>query len=136
MYRGLFVVLGFAWTSVAIIGAQNPGGNPEAAALKSPVASSPASIKAGEETYQLNCQFCHGPKGMGDGSLAPPDTPSLVDGEWKHGASEGEMFTVIKDGVGPAFTMPPHGDRLSDEDIWNAVNYVRSLGTGGGSGQP
>jgi hypothetical protein len=23
--------------------------------------------------------------------------------------------------------MPPEGDRAKDEDIWNLVNYVRSL---------
>ncbi len=128
MYRRWIFVPGVALLCAAGLAAQNPGGNPEAAKLKNPVAADAASLSAGEELYALNCQFCHGPKGQGDGLIAPPDTPNIADGEWKHGSTDGEIFTVIQKGIGPAFTMPPHEDRMSETDIWHIVNYVRTLG--------
>jgi mono/diheme cytochrome c family protein len=59
--------------------------------------------------------------------MAPAGTANLVDGEWKHGSTDGEIFTVIKNGVGPAFDMLPGGETLSDPQIWNVVNYLRSI---------
>ena len=32
-----------------------------------------------------------------------------------------------KDGDGKGDDMPPEGDRAKDDDIWNMVNYIRSL---------
>ncbi len=72
--------------------------------------------------------------GKGDGaivaSLKPEATkpPNLTDAEWKHGSTDGEIFTVIHDGIGPKFEMKGQAGKLSDMDIWNVVNYVRSLG--------
>jgi mono/diheme cytochrome c family protein len=34
---------------------------------------------------------------------------------------------VIKNGVPPDLAMEPWGDRIKDPDIWNVVNYIRSL---------
>jgi len=33
-----------------------------------------------------------------------------------------------KNGVAPDFNMVPFKDKLKDDDIWNVVNYLRSLG--------
>ena len=38
-----------------------------------------------------------------------------------------EIFSVIKNGVPPDLAMEPWGDRIKDPDIWNVVNYIRSL---------
>ena len=38
--------------------------------------------------------------------------------------TDGELFNVIRKGKGE---MPPEGDRAKDDDIWNMVNYIRSL---------
>jgi mono/diheme cytochrome c family protein len=113
--------------AVATLGAQKPGGDAKARALKNPVAANAASIAAGKDSYELNCMFCHGEKGLGDGSMAPKGTANLVDGEWKYGSTDGEIFTLIKNGVGPDFEMPPGGELLSDPQIWNVVNYLRSI---------
>jgi mono/diheme cytochrome c family protein len=109
------------------VGAQ---GNPTAAKLKNPVKSTPESIKAGEIAYGKYCKFCHGPDAKGNGALAPKDThpPNLTDAMWDHGSTDGEIFTNIKDGVGPKFDMKPMGAKIMDPDIWNIVNYLRSIG--------
>jgi mono/diheme cytochrome c family protein len=52
---------------------------------------------------------------------------NLTDDKWDHGGSDGEIFDSIKKGIGPSYKMEPWEDRLSDTDIWNVINYVRSL---------
>jgi mono/diheme cytochrome c family protein len=53
----------------------------------------------------------------------------LTDAKWDRGSSDGEIFTVIHDGAGPKFDMKGYKGKLSDTDIWNVVNYLRSIGT-------
>lgn len=105
-------------------------GNPAAAKLKNPVKATPDSIEAGEKLYGKYCKFCHGADAKGNGALAPKDThpPDLIDAKWDHGSTDGEIFTNIKDGIGPKFDMKPMGAKIMDPDIWNIVNYLRSLG--------
>src|SRR5262245_44329844 len=110
-------------------GAQNPGGSAEAKKVKNPVASSPASIKAGQALFQKNCRFCHGADAKGNGPMAPENThPSdLTDAKWDRGSTDGEIFMVIRDGAGPKFDMKGYKSKMTETDIWNVVNYVRSL---------
>ena len=104
------------------------GGNPEAAKLKNPVASSPDSIAAGRRVFQRMCARCHGPAGKGDGSTTGNTPPSdLTDATWDYGSTDGEIFTVIHDGV--SIDMDAYAQRIPDTDIWNVVNYLRSLST-------
>ena len=100
----------------------------EPAKLKNPVPANEKSLAAGKEIYQRHCAVCHGTTGNGgSGSDISPPAPSLVNGKWKHGSTDGEIFTVIKDGVAPDYAMEPWGDWIKEEDIWNVVNYIRSL---------
>jgi mono/diheme cytochrome c family protein len=115
-------------TSLAGAAAQAPkGGNLEAAKLKNPVEKTPESIAAGRKVYQRLCSRCHGPEGKGDGNAAGAVPPSdLTDDVWDHGSSDGEMFTTIHDGT--SADMEGYAQRISDTDIWNVVNFIRSLG--------
>jgi mono/diheme cytochrome c family protein len=119
---------------VGVIAQQASGkGDPEGAKIKNPVATSPESIAAGQKTFDTLCAACHGKGGKGGivlsviedtGGTQPPD---LTDEKWDHGSSDGELFTVVKKGIGPAFFMAPFDGRISDTDIWNTVNYIKSL---------
>jgi mono/diheme cytochrome c family protein len=122
-------VLSCAALMTVTVGAQNPGGSPEGKKMKNPVPSSPESIKAGQAIFQKNCRFCHGADAHGDGPMAPKDThPSnLTDDKWDRGSTDGEIFMVIRDGAGPKFEMKGYKAKMSETDIWNVVNYVRSL---------
>jgi mono/diheme cytochrome c family protein len=108
--------------------------DPDAKELRNPVASTPESLAAGASTYRKICAVCHGMTGNGDGKLAAATAaygarPSdLTDDVWEHGSTDGQIFVVIRDGIGPDFNMAGWKGRLSDEDIWNVVNYVKSLG--------
>jgi len=103
-------------------------GSPGAAQMKNPVASTAESVSAGKQIYLRRCASCHAASGEGGpGNDLIPAAPSLVDAQWDHGASDGEIFDSIKNGVGPDFNMVPFKDTLKDDEIWNVVNYLRSI---------
>ena len=62
--------------------------------------------------------------------MAPKDThPSdLTDAKWDRGGTDGDIFLVLRDGAGPDFKMKGYKGRLTDNDMWNIVNYLRSVG--------
>lgn len=97
---------------------------------KNPIPSSEKSIKAGMVVYANTCRPCHGLRGKGDGVAPPPgSTPAnLVDGKWDHGSSDVEIFKIIKEGIAPDYFMQAWDGEISDTDIWNVINYIRSLG--------
>ncbi len=125
--KGLIAV--FVVASAALVAAQNPGGSPEGKKLKNAVASTPESVKAGQALYQKNCRFCHNTDAKGNGPMAPEGThPSdLTDAKWERGSTDGEIFMVIRDGAGPKFEMKGYKSKMTEADIWNVVNYLRSL---------
>jgi cbb3-type cytochrome c oxidase subunit III len=121
----LMVVSAAAWLMTTRAAAQ---GSPDLAAIKNPVPASNESIDAGKRLYQRHCASCHGANAEGGaGNDLIPAAPDLTDTEWKHGGSDGEIFSAIKNGIPPELNMIPFGDQLKDPDIWNVVNYIRSL---------
>ena len=94
-----------------------------------PVVTSEESVAAGRTTYVRFCASCHGTRGLGDGSGAFSDTKpaNLVDAEWDHGSTDAEIFKTIAEGVPPEYAMEEWLGRISEEDIWNVVNYLRDL---------
>jgi mono/diheme cytochrome c family protein len=98
------------------------------AQLKNPVEPTPESLAEGKRLYGRFCASCHGSNAEGGpGNDLIPAAPDLTDKEWKHGSSDGEIFSVVKNGVPPELNMVPFGDQMKDAEIWNVVNYIRSL---------
>jgi mono/diheme cytochrome c family protein len=111
--------------------AQKRGGDPKLAALKNPVPSNTASVTAGRGLYGKNCRHCHGLRGKGDGPLAPksPKPADLSDDKWDHGSSDGEIYSIILNGApAPMSEMKPMKGTLTPTQIWQVVNYIRSIG--------
>jgi mono/diheme cytochrome c family protein len=117
----------------AVLVGQAPatGGNPEAAKMANPVPATPESIKAGETVFQRNCARCHGANGKGGQPVGSATSANLTDEKWDHGGTDGEIFNTIKNGVAPAYMMEPWEGQISDEAIWQVINYIRTLGPGG-----
>ncbi len=99
---------------------------PEAAAKANPVKPSEESLAKGKKLYGLDCAMCHGANGDGKGDMASDikNVTDFTNPESLKNRKDGELFYVIRNGKGD---MPPEGDRAKDDDIWNMVNYVRSL---------
>ena len=98
--------------------------------LRSALRQCATSIAAGKQIYEKNCANCHGKTGAGDGAMGAelnPKPANLVDADWKHGSSDGEIFEVIKDGV-KGTGMKSFNSKLTPHQIWDVVNYIRSLG--------
>lgn len=94
--------------------------------MKNPVATSDASVKAGLALYTKNCASCHGKTGLGDGvkARALKTHPGDFSKAPFTDQTDGEMFYRTKTGRDE---MPKYEGKLSDDDIWNLVNYMRSL---------
>ena len=92
-----------------------------------PVKTSPASIAAGKTLWSQHCSSCHGKMGLGDGSKAaqlettPPDFSKAAF----QSQSDGSLFFKTSEG---RKDMPSFKKKLPEqEDIWNLVNFMRSL---------
>ena len=122
---GLLVV----WVASMAAAASAQTSSADAARLKNPVRVTAASIASGKTAYDKYCKFCHADGATGNGPLAPKGTnpPNLVDATWDHGSTDGEIFTSIRDGIGPKFDMKAMKGRVMDVDMWHVVNYLRSL---------
>jgi mono/diheme cytochrome c family protein len=125
-------LMGIVAIAGATASAQNPGGSPEARTVVNPVKPTPESIAAGKASFLRTCKFCHGEDSKGSASTAPKTmTPpsDLTDAKWDRGSTDGEIFAVIRSGAGPKFEMKGQKDTvLKDTDVWNIVNYLRSIG--------
>jgi len=104
-----------------------PHRHAEGQALANPVEATSASLRSGRQRYVFECRQCHGNTGKGDGDMSHAGgVPSdFTDEVWQHGESDGEIFLVIRDGV--TADMQGYGNQLSDADMWNLVNYIKSL---------
>jgi mono/diheme cytochrome c family protein len=94
--------------------------------MKNPVAVGDASTKQGQILYTKNCASCHGKAGLGDGVKARslktfPGDFSKADFQKQ---TDGDLFFKTKSGRDE---MPKYEGKLTDEDIWNMVNYMRTL---------
>lgn len=84
--------------------------------------------KNGERIFQQHCVGCHGTSGDGLGPeikelIVPPADFRAVKSRSK---TDMELYLAIKRGV---LFSPMHGwaDRLSDQEIRDVLNYIRSL---------
>jgi mono/diheme cytochrome c family protein len=100
---------------------------------KNPMTPATTDSRAGELIYGgdipgTNCAVCHGRKGNGKGVLAkdydPPPRNFQCSGTI-NGVPDGQLFWVIRFGS-PNTQMPDH-PKLSDEQVWQLVTFIRQL---------
>lgn len=95
--------------------------------MKNPVKADSESISAGKSLYTKHCKSCHGSKGLGDGTKAAQLKTKCGDFSSKEfqSQSDGSMFYKTKEGRDD---MPSFKKKIPDDvDIWNLVNYLRTL---------
>ena len=94
--------------------------------MKNPVAMSEASTQAGQVLFSKTCAACHGKTGLGDGVKVKSLKTTMNDfskAEFQN-QTDGEHFYKTKTGRGD---MPKYEGKLSDDDIWNLVNFMRTF---------
>jgi mono/diheme cytochrome c family protein len=92
-----------------------------------PVKANKESISAGKSLWSLHCSSCHGKTGLGDGSKAAQlkTQPQDMTLAATQSQSDGALFYKISAGRND---MPSFKKKIPDqEDIWNLVNFVRTL---------
>ena len=94
--------------------------------MKNPVVADQDSIQIGGMLYKKNCASCHGRAGLGDGVKARGLETFSGDfsGAIYQDQTDGEHFYKTKFGRGE---MPAYDKKISDEDIWHMVNYMRTF---------
>lgn len=118
------------WDPAALTGLRN--GQPVAV---SPLAPSLEQARRGREQFEVYCSVCHGSYGYGRGPVVErgfPPPPSLHEERLRE-VADGHLFRVITDGLG---LMYPYRSRISVEDRWAIVTYIRSLQLAVGGEQP
>jgi DMSO reductase family type II enzyme heme b subunit len=101
-----------------------------------PRAASEENLTAGKALYADLCSQCHGEQGDGQGEMADLLDPRPRDfrrGIYKiRRTPQGELptdqdlFRIIGIGM-PGTSMPAWRDLLSDEQIWQLVDYIKSF---------
>jgi mono/diheme cytochrome c family protein len=129
----------FAGLTAALSGCESstaPGDDPRADPRD------PAKVAAGATLYAQHCAACHGPKLEGqpnwrermanDRLPAPPHDES--GHTWHH--PDHVVFAITKNGLVPPYApkdyqsdMPAFAGKLSDDEIWAVLAYIKSYWT-------
>ncbi len=99
----------------------------DTAKKENPIKSSPTSIASGKKKYSQDCAMCHGNEGGGDGDLAADmhlKLRDLRDPDALKDLSDADIFAIINNGKGK---MMGEEGRLKPDEIWDVVNYLRSI---------
>jgi mono/diheme cytochrome c family protein len=97
----------------------------EYAGMTNPLGAEAAA--AGAEVFRTNCEMCHGQQGHGDGPAGQsldPKPGNLATVQTR--AGDDYLFWRIHDGK-PGTSMVAWKGILSDEQIWQAVAFIRTL---------
>jgi mono/diheme cytochrome c family protein len=79
----------------------------------------------GQAKYDIYCAVCHGAAGDGNGVTKPYGVlAASYHDERLRGVEDGYLFDVITNGKG---LMLPFNDRITPEERWAIVLYVRAL---------
>lgn len=124
---GLTLLVGFVPSFRVLLVAAYP-----TSFFHSPVAYTTDSIGRGLALYPDNCAACHGVHDKGDGpaaaALKVPPADLTAAHVLEH--SEGDIFWWLTAGI-PESGMPGFADRLSEDDRWDLINWVRTLPVSG-----
>ena len=99
-----------------------PGGAGLVGGPRNPFDGDRGAIGEGRRLFtQFNCSGCHGEHaggGMG---------PSLRDADWIYGNDDAHVFSSITEGR--AHGMPAWQSKLTEDQTWRLVAYIKSLRT-------
>jgi mono/diheme cytochrome c family protein len=124
---------------------KKPGKNADGSWMQNPVLLTEEVLARGKERFEIFCSVCHGYTGRGGngteahgmaGRRWPVAIPSFHFDPEKEKTdptqnrvaklTDGEIFDVLSSPIGKS-TMPSYAARISVEDRWKIIHYVRAL---------
>ena len=98
--------------------------------IENPYPGDVAAVARGKALYfNQGCSVCHGETGRGDGpevERLPIPPPDFTDGNRMITRGDPDMFWAIVRGRDRT-QMPAYGQELSENEVWELTNYLRSL---------
>lgn len=98
----------------------------DAGSLKNPFKADVVVLARGRVVYQIFCQVCHGPAGLGDGPVTKrgvPPPPSFL-GESTAQLSDGQIYYILSEGKA---NMPSYAAQIGRDDRWKVIHYMKTL---------
>lgn len=95
--------------------------------MKNKTEASKANLAVGKSLYSKHCKSCHGSEGYGDGTKAKEMKGDLGDFSTKKFQSQSDGALFYKSYIGRK-DMPNFEKKMSEEDMWLTVSYMRALG--------
>jgi cbb3-type cytochrome c oxidase subunit III len=102
-----------------------PGISPEVVlgAVRNPYNGNSPAVTVGRQLFSgYNCAGCH--SSYAGGGMGP----NLRDSSWIYGGSDAQLFSSIAEGRPNG--MPAWGGKVAEDQIWQIIAYLRTLGTG------
>ncbi|MBI4211238.1 MAG: cytochrome c [Deltaproteobacteria bacterium] len=93
--------------------------------LKNPLPRTRKTMERGKKMFNTYCAVCHGPRGLGDGSIVPKfPRPPMLSSEKVRAWADGQIYHTITMGQN---LMPSYASQVEPEDRWAIVHYVRAI---------
>ncbi|MEI6322476.1 MAG: cytochrome c [bacterium] len=91
-----------------------------------PFEATPATLRRGQERYQIQCAVCHGATGAGNGIATKYGLVGVanLNQQRLRDMSDGEIYNTIVNGKN---TMLGYGANIQVPDRWAIVAYIRAL---------
>jgi len=96
--------------------------------MKNTAEANAENLLLGKSLYSKHCKSCHGKNGQGDGTKADELEGNLGDFSSEEFQSQSDGALFYKSYIGRN-DMPNYEKKMSKEDMWILVHYMRSLGT-------
>jgi mono/diheme cytochrome c family protein len=99
--------------------------------LENPTPADAASIERGGKLFTVNCVECHGEGGNGDGVMAKyfvdngARPPAVLTADRLVQVEDNYFYNTLTNGLPPY--MPSFANLLEGNEIWDLVNYIRTL---------
>ncbi len=88
---------------------------------KNPYTGDAAAIEEGKRLFlETGCVGCHGLQAEGGNG------PSLRDDQWRYSPTDATLFRAITNGRAGTL-MPPWKDKLSADETWKVIAFIRSI---------
>ena len=89
------------------------------------------AAQKGQDLYLEKCVLCHGSQGQGwdwSKKVIEPPVPVPDLSKVTQDRSDQFLFDIVKGGGEKTRLMPSFGFQLDDQDVWDLVAYIRTLG--------